>query len=122
MTDNIGEKIKTTAIVLGIINAVGSLVAGIAVAASLEMFWLFLVIFFGGLIYTFISYILLYGYGIIVATNERIRSVRISQSISSSSVNFPNPSANLNTWECPQCHHRNDLKSTYCGYCGKPKQ
>ncbi len=72
MYDNIGEKIKTVAIIIAIIEAIGFLIAGIIIAN--EAVGIGLALIFGGALFSWISSFILYGFGQLIVNTDIIAS------------------------------------------------
>ena len=148
MFDNIGEKIKSSAIVLLVIGIIASLILGIsqisnAVETSKYSSYFssyagtvegasvlggILTIVFGSIISLIASYIL-YGFGQLIDSTQNIEKKLSSQSfaevnnLTDSSASFSSTTQALSDgqWACPNCNTVNSKIVTKCIKCGTKK-
>lgn len=132
--ENIGRKIKSLAMCLFFVEAIGSLIAGIALGIEVEEIY-FLLVLIGPFI-AWISSFIMYAFGELVEDTESIRKNIVvkttfdnDSNISSNKTNnihintkrtssaTSNNSANI-YWTCSACKRENSVDRKECWNCG----
>lgn len=125
MFDQIGEKIKTLAVVITILGIIVSCVAGIALCIRGAVFIGILIVVIGSLT-SWLGSFLLYGFGQLISNTDILVSI---QTIEENEEISPTLGENLKThiadiWNiCPHCGeslvYSQDEEKITCPWCGK---
>ena len=136
MSNSVGEKIKTVAIVFASLGIIGSIFGGIILISN-EVVGIGIAVFIGGLLVSCLSFLVLYGLGQLVEDCDHLVKVadKISSSqsitpsqtpVNNSSNDQPNSSKSFandsekspsaHEWKCPNCNET--ISSFPCKFCG----
>ena len=116
MYKNVGKQIKDLASIVALIEAVASVITGIIVACIdfEDMWWIGAIIIAGGLLFSWLSNLILYAFGELVDKTSLIESYLNTNKTNSSSSTH-NRIAGPNEWKCSKC---GSVNQNYVGTCG----
>lgn len=134
--ENIGGKIKSWAKWIFIVEAIGSIIAGIVLAAEEDILYIFIAII--GPFIAWVSSWILYAFGELVENSTLICEVLVQDSsthdldiaknntekeqVKKNRLRNIKKSNSFGFWVCPNCSRGNSNSSTECIYCGTKKE
>lgn len=122
MFNNVGEKIETFAKVIVWLGIIGSIIGGIIFISS-ENIGMGIAIIIGGPIVSWLSSLILYGFGQLIENSDylvnAIYNISSNQytSLSQSLANDTDGNLSTHKWRCPKCNQMiSSLPCEFCGY------